>query len=293
MTDGAGASEDAFDPTRIGTWSEPATFEVDPERTIAYAQATNDPIAAHLDGTIAPPVFAVVPPFTELAATTLAAVPEDKQMKILHGEHDFRFIRPIVPGETLRSRTRVVGIHGKSSGVVVTTVAETRDGNDELVNEQYFSGFFPGAAWPHQTGTPAPTHAFDPELHDRRADFVVEQNFDDDQTFRYAKPSGDPMPIHLDDEVAKKFGLPGIIIHGLCTMAFTSHAVLGSLTPVDPVRLKRLAVRFSSPARPGQQMTTSIWQSGKRDGLDTYSFESVNADGAFLIKDGLAEVEPA
>ena len=34
------------------------------------------------------------------------------------------------------------------------------------------------------------------------------------------------MPIHLDDEIAKAMGFPGIIIHGLCTMAFTSQAAI-------------------------------------------------------------------
>src|SRR6266581_2660131 len=33
---------------------------------------------------------------------------------------------------------------------------------------------------------------------------------DDDQTYRYSDASGDMMPIHLDDNVAKGVGLPGI-----------------------------------------------------------------------------------
>ena len=40
-------------------------------------------------------------------------------------------------------------------------------------------------------------------------------------------------------------GLPGIIAHGLCTMAFTSWAVLTELAGSDVDRLKRFAVRFS------------------------------------------------
>ena len=188
---------------------------------------------------------------------------------------------------------KVIGIHGKSSGVVVTTIAETRDENNEVVNEQYFARFFRGGVWPHQVGEPAPSHAFAPALRKRSPDFVIDQRFDEDQTFRYTGPSGDTMPIHLDDAVAKKFGLPGNIIHGLCTMAFASHAVLSQVAPNAPGRLKRLAVRFSSPARPGDVRTTSIWKSGSADGRDLYAFESVNDSGTALIKDGLAEVEQA
>jgi len=282
-------SEHVFDTDGIGRWSDKITFPVEVERSIAYAMATNDPITAHLDGTLAPPVFAVVPTLSDVAKTTMSAVPDELMMRILHGEQDFRFHRAIVPGETLTVRSKVVGIHGKSSGVVVTSIAETRDAKEELVNEQYFSGFFRGGDWPHEAGSPAPQHTFDQTLRGRAADLVVEQKFDADQTFRYAEPAGDPMPIHLDEEFAKNMGLPGIIMHGLCTMAFTSHALLSHVAPNNPERLKRLAVRFAAPGRPGQVLTTSVWHAG--DGV--YKFESVNNEGQVLIKDGLAEIEGA
>jgi acyl dehydratase len=281
--------EHVFDTEGIGRWSDEITFPVEVERSIAYAMATNDPIASHLDGTLAPPVFAVVPALSDLAETTMFAVPDELMLRILHGEQDFRFHRAIIPGETLKVRSKVVGIHGKSSGVVVATIAETRDENQELVNEQYFAGFFRGGNWPHEAGTPAPEHAFDEALRGRVADFVIEQKFDADQTFRYAEPAGDPMPIHLDEEIAKSMGLPGIIMHGLCTMAFNSHALLSRVAPNNPERLKRLAVRFAAPGRPGQVMTTSIWNTGN----GVYRFEGVNDEGQILIKDGLAELEGA
>ena len=157
----------------------------------------------------------------------------------------------------------------------------------KTVNEQYFIGFFRGGQWPHQVGEAAPGHLFDEALRGRAADFVVEQKFDLDQTFRYAEPAGDPMPIHLDEDFAKKMGLPGIIMHGMCTLAFASHALLSQVAPANPERLKRLAVRFAAPGRPGQIMTTSIWQAG--NGI--LRFESINDEGQILIKDGLAEFE--
>ncbi|WP_405485206.1 MaoC/PaaZ C-terminal domain-containing protein [Nocardia sp. NBC_00511] len=283
-------SEHAFNADGIGRWNPEIEFPVEKERSIAYAEATNDPIAQHLDGTFAPPVFAVVPALTDMADNTMSVVPDELMFRILHGEQDFRFHRPLVPGESVTVRSKVVGIHGKSTGVVVTTIGETRDAAGALVNEQYFSGFFKGGVWPHEAGTFAPAHTFDETLRSRAADFVVEQQFDKDQTFRYAEPAGDPMPIHLDDEFARQMGLPGIIIHGLCTMAFTSHAVLSQVAVDDPARLKRLAVRFSKPARPEQRMTTSIWHTGERDGRQVYAFESASSEGDALIKDGIAEI---
>ena len=91
-------AEHVFDTDGIGRWSEAITFPVEVDRSIAYAMATNDPIGQHGDGTTAPPVFAVVPALSDLAETTMYAVPDELMLRILHGEQDFRFHRPIIRG---------------------------------------------------------------------------------------------------------------------------------------------------------------------------------------------------
>lgn len=290
----AEAGED-FDFDVIGQWSEPVSFSVTQDATIAYANATNDDATPHAAGEYAPPVYAVVPVFSIMAERTMSAVPDELIMRILHGEQDMRFHRPIVAGDELTCRAQVVGVHGRSSGVVVTTLLETRDAAGELVNEQYFTGFFRGGVLEGGRGEEPPAHGIDPTQTERPADAVVVQKFDDDQTFRYSEASGDLMPIHLDDDFAKAMGLPGIIIHGLCTMAFTSRAVIETACPEDPSRLKRLAVRFSSPAQPKHTITTELWKVTPEPLGDggTYVFETTTDEGDFVIRDGLAEIAPA
>lgn len=279
-----------YNLSRVGVWGDEIEFKVERERTIAYAAATNDPIAAHLDGIVAPPVFAVVPIMTVMAETTMSVVPDEIIMRILHGEHDFRLHRPIVPGDVLTVRGKVVGIEGKSSGTVVTTLVESRDADGELVNEQYFIGFFRGGVFDGSVGETSPDHAFDVALRDREPDAVAVQKIDADQTFRYAEPAGDPMPIHLDDQFARDMGLPGIIVHGLCTIAFVSHALVNEFADGDSSRLKRLAVRLSAPALPEQTLTTSTWATGTTaEGRAAYAFETESDGGKYIVRDGLAE----
>ncbi|EUA68997.1 metal-binding domain of MaoC dehydratase family protein [Mycobacterium xenopi 4042] len=79
-----------------------------------------------------------------MGEATMSVVPGNLMTKVLHGEHDFRLYRPIEPGEVLTVRAKPIGISGKDSGVVVTTLAETRGYRGDLVNEQYFVGFFRG-----------------------------------------------------------------------------------------------------------------------------------------------------
>lgn len=278
--------EDVFDVSKIGVWGEPGQFEVTTERTIAYALATNDEAKQHVEGLYAPPVFTVVPPFQSMAATAMEVVPPHLMMRVVHGEQDIRITRPIVGGDVLTCRSKVVGIHGKGTGVVVNTLVETRDAADKLVNEQYFAAFFRGGTWPHEKGEPFPEHDLDPALRDIEPALSVVQTYDLDQTYRYAEASGDPMPIHTDEEFAKAMGFPGIIIHGLCTMAFTSRAVIGHACPEDPERLKRLVVRFSKPGLPGQTITTNLWDTAP----GRVAFETTNNEGDVLIKDGFAEI---
>ena len=100
------------------------------------------------------------------------------------------------------------------------------------------------------------------------------QTFDADQTFRYSEPAGDPMPIHLDEDFAKAMGLPGIIIHGLCTMAFTSHALLSQVRPHDPEPAEAACGAVcASPACPNENDDQLVLE--HRRGVST-RFETTN-----------------
>jgi acyl dehydratase len=62
---------------------------------------------------------------------------------------------------------------------------------------------------------------------------------------RYAGASGDFNPIHWSDRVAGSVGLPGVIAHGMLTMALAARAVTGWLG--DPTALVDYHVRFGRP----------------------------------------------
>jgi acyl dehydratase len=162
------------------------------------------------------------------------------------------------------------------------------DDNGQPVLEQFNTVFIRGTSDGDSGGPDKPDHAFDESLRDKKVgEFTV--HVDDDQTYRYRDASGDQMPIHVDDAFAKSVGLPGIIVHGLCTMAMTSQAVIKSVAGGDPARLKRLAVRFSKPVFPGNDVVTTIYDAGVRDGRHVYAFEATS-NGDTVIKDGIAEV---
>jgi acyl dehydratase len=279
-----------FKADAIGKSTDPVAFEVERERIAAYAAATNDSIPVHAAGDVAPPVFAIVPAFQAAGTASFQVIPGEMLGAVVHGEHDFHFHRPIEPGLKLETTATPIGIRQRSSGVTVVTRAETRAAGGDLVVEQFMTTFVRGAQGAEDAGVEAPGHRFDESLRESEPDAEVSQRYDADQTHRYSEASGDPMQIHLDDAFAKSVGLPGIIIHGMCSMAFTSVGAIESFCPDDPTRVKRLAVRFAKMAFPEQTITTRYWSAGKHDGRTSYAYETTSDSGDVVIKDGLAEI---
>lgn len=281
----------AFDDTGLYRWADEERFEVTRERIAEYAAATNDPIPVHRAGDVAPPVFAIVPVFEAMLTPAVEVMPVELIPRVVHGEQDFHFHRPIRPGDKLVSRAKMIGYEGLEKGTRSAILVECRTEDGELVNEQYVTCFARGFSAGKAVGELSPEHKFDAALRDRAPIAKVVQHVDTDQTFRYSAASGDPMPIHLDEEVARDAGLPGIIAHGLCTMAFTSWAVLTEVAGSDVHRLKRLSVRFSKMVLPGDELETRIWQTGSADNTTRYAFETARVGtDEFAITDGLAVI---
>jgi acyl dehydratase len=180
----------------------------------------------------------------------------------------------------------MTGWEGLSNGTRACVYLETRDEAGVLVNEQYVTFFVRGFDDGRKLGELSPEHRLGDSLRERAPVADVTQHIDDDQTFRYAPASGDPMPIHTDEQVARDAGLPGIIAHGFCVLAFTAWAILEEVAGSDVGRLRRLAVRFAKPVLPGQDIRTRVWSAGGgRYGFETTVGETV------VLRDGLAEIE--
>jgi acyl dehydratase len=281
-----------FDDDALDTWTDEDRFEVSRERLAEYAAATNDPIREHLSGEVAPPVFAIVPVFEALLMPAVDVMPVELIPRVVHGEQDFHFHRPIRPGDTLVSRGKMIGYEGLKNGTRAAIYLECRTEQGELVNEQYVTIFVRGFDAGKSIGALSPSHEFDERVRAQDPVAVVVQHVDEDQTFRYSPASGDPMPIHLDAEVARDAGLPGIIAHGLCTMAFTSWALLTEVADADVNRLKRFAARFAKMVIPGDDIETRIWRQRGGGGITTYAFETARGSD-LVITNGVAEIREA
>jgi acyl dehydratase len=258
----------AFAVDAIGHAGEPRRYDVREEAMRAYAAATG--------GRTAGPVFAIVPAWETIPAASRSVASDEARRRIVHAAQDIQLHAAIEPGMTLITTAAPIGLFARRSGAALIIRAETRAG-DALVAEQYVTELFRGLEPSEERGEAAPDVP-DPEPGDEQgaSAFAVAA----DQAERYADASGDHNPIHLDETAAKAVGLPGRILHGLCTMAIAGHAI-AELAGGEP---SRLAVRFSAPVAPGETITTRMWRAA-----GGFSFDAANG-AATVLKGGWAEL---
>ena len=108
----------------------------------------------------------------------------------------------------------------------------------------------------------------------------------------YADASGDQNPLHQDDAFARSVGFPGIIAHGMFTMAHLASCVVGWLG--DPAALARLRVQFREPVFMGETIVAggtvrSLDAATRRAIVDVWV--TVERDGAIEHAIGRSEAE--
>jgi acyl dehydratase len=271
-----------------------STTEVTLDALQKYARAYNDDNPHYFDpaapgGIVAPPMFAVVVTWIPVIAAITDPELHADLLRLLHSAQEMEFLAPIRPGDVITADARIASIEKSSGGETMTLWLEASNQKGTPVNHTAFTVFIRGRREPGGSGADSPRSSGG-EADRGELLMSVAQTIDPDQTFRYAEASGDRNPIHIDDNVAKMAGLSGIVVHGLCTMAFTSKVMIDHLCGGDPIRLKRLEAHFSRPVRPGETITTHIWRTGERNGYAAYGYETRNVQGAAVIRGGIAEV---
>lgn len=208
-------------------------------------------------------------------------------VKVLHGEQDMVFHRPLPPAGTVAAQTRVISLVDKGEGRGALIITE-RQGVDAAGGEPLFTVrqtiFARGDGGFGRSTGPAPAPHPVPE---RPPDDVCDLPTLPSSALIY-RLSGDPNPLHADPDVAAKAGYPRPILHGLCTLGVAGHALLKTCCGYDPARFKSMKVRFTAPVFPGETIRTEMWRDG-----EVVSFRArVLERDAVVINNGRAEVAP-
>lgn len=119
--------------------------------------------------------------------------------------------------------------------------------------------------------------------------FTHERTCDKYRPTYYAAASGDFNPIHIDAAVGEKAGLGGVILHGMCTMAWAAEAAVNYLG--DPGALKKIRVRFSRPVMPGDTVRFEGKVSKVENGVVVGELSAKNQKGEDVLKGSSFEAQ--
>ena len=176
---------------------------------------------------------------------------------ILHGEHEIIFHNPIPAEGTLHTEGAIICYYdkGRDKGALIVAKFETRHSNGAKLFTSIATVFarLDGGFG----GEDAPKKQI--QFPDREPDFVVEAAPAPDQPLIF-RLSGDTFELHVDSEFAKMAGFERPIMHGLCTHGYACRALIETLVPGKPQKVRRLDCRFKRPLYPGLPIKTLIWR---------------------------------
>jgi acyl dehydratase len=211
-------------------------------------------------------------------------------VKLVHGEQDIRLLRPLAASGTLVARNRVISLTDKGAGkgaIAVLLRSLVDEATGETVAESRNVTFLRGdGGFSDISGVSDPGPEPLPAVPERAADIEVSYSTRPETALIY-RLSGDVNPLHADPDVAAKAGFDRPILHGLCTYGMGARAVIENVLGHDAARLKRLAVRFTSPVWPGETVRYELW----REGDARLSLRaSVDARKVVVLNNGVVEI---
>ena len=178
--------------------------------------------------------------------------------KILHGEQSVRIHRTLPVEGRLRGVTTIDGIFDKGAekGALVYSRREIFEESSNALVATIVQGSFlrgDGGFGGDSAGAPVP-HPVPERAPDKTLDLATQPG----QALLY-RLSGDFNPLHVDPEVARQGGFDRPILHGLCTYAVATRALVTLLCGGNPDRLRRIDCRFSRPVYPGETISVRCW----------------------------------
>lgn len=281
--------ESGLDSNIVGKIYKGSTEIIDPDKVKAYAKATNETnlryFASDASKLAIPPIF----PVTMLVDPMKKVVEDDSLnldiFRMVHGEQEIMYHRPLRLKDKIKTMVELESIDVKESGDILWAKMSGH-AEEELVFEMRAGMFFKKPRKGAKTTKPK----LRKEISDRKVIVTKQMKVTPDQSVRYAAASGDDNPIHVDKDIALAVGLPDIILHGLCTLAFATQAIVDSLAEGDPIKVKSIKARFSKPVFMNDTLTTEGWILKESETRRIVGFETKNEAGEAVLKLGSIEL---
>jgi acyl dehydratase len=280
----------------VGASAEPIVHDVDERWLMSYAAGLGDTLPCYLDtlrsgGIVAHPLFPVCIEWPAVlgmrGSASASGLTQDEAVRSVHATHDLLIHRGVRPGDRLTTRATIVGVERRKPGAFQVMKLDTVDAAGKPVCTTWQGGLFRDVdvTGEDRFPTDAPAAPRAVEVAAARAEIKVP--ISTLAAHVYTECARIWNPVHTDIAVAKRAGLPDLILHGTATLALAVSRVLELEAGNEPERVRRIAGRFSAMVLMPSTITVRILAREPSPDGDIVRFEVRNAEGKLAVQNGL------
>lgn len=287
-----------------GTRLKSYRHKVDWRSTMNYAAAVDDGNDFYFDDLrfdrlVAHPMYcsAVTWPVVERIWEFIEA--DNFPMEVLatqvHYSEHLRFYRLVSPGDRLHVSGRIAAILAHRSGTRVVIRFDVADDDGNLVFTEHIGSIMRGVKClgdgkGSEVLPEVPGYEPSSKKQDRGASIWTSEIFIDAlRPYVYDGCTDIVFPIHTSRKFSRQMGLPGIILQGTATLAFSLRELINRETGGDPTRIHSLYARFSGMVIPGTTIRINLLnKESVPDGENLY-FCVLNQAEEYVIKEGFVK----
>ncbi|HYG55175.1 MAG TPA: MaoC/PaaZ C-terminal domain-containing protein [Burkholderiales bacterium] len=253
----------------VGLEAGPEAVHVDKRWIMAYNAALGEVSATPH------PLFPVCYEWDATRALRESSGLQKLNAQLVHAQHDLVIHRSPRAGETLATTARVIAANQRRPGAFVVIRLEARGAGGETVSRADYGMLYREVTIDGEGR--ALEKLDDPPKHKGALAEIARIPVPATAAHVYTECARIWNPIHTDPDYARDAGLPGIILHGTATLAFSISKILDTFRP----RVKRVRCRFAGMVL--MPSTLTVHASRLADGI---AFETRNDRGEAVIERG-------
>lgn len=234
----------------VGTTVGPLTQEIDARWMMAYAAGLGETDPAYLDtlrpgGLVPHPLFPVSYEWPLAVESRACQLGDEIALRGVHATHDLTLHRAPRDGDRLTTTAAVLAVAPRRAGAYVLTRYETRDARGERVSTTDYGSVYLGVECEPEGRLPAPPWGSEEGEGNLAPEWTDEIPIAATLAHVYSECARIWNPIHTDPAVARRAGLPAIILHGTATLALSVSAALRYAPGGAATCVRRLGGRFT------------------------------------------------
>lgn len=268
----------------VGHEAGPVEHVLDARWVMAYSAGVGETDLPYYDtlskgGPAVHPLFPVC--YEWPVSQPLRNLPELRPLasRLIHAQHDLVLHRALRAGETVRTFARIVRVEQRSPGAFVVYRFEATSPEGERLTTSDFGALYRGVQVDGDSRTVGEAPQ-DPPAHSGALPQVADIAVAATAGHVYTECARIWNPIHTDVAYAKAAGLPGIILHGTATLAYSISSALRTFK-IDARAVRRVSCRFTGMV----PMPSTLALHAARD-RNVLRFETRNDRGEAVLTRG-------